>query len=70
LENNNHAIDNSILNHNGEANGRAKLSENEVREIIKLKDLKTRKELAKIYNVSDTLIGYIVNRKNWKHIEI
>jgi hypothetical protein len=70
LENNNHAIDNGVLNHNGVFNGRAKLNDFEVREIIELKGLKTQKEIAKIYHVSKSLIGYIVNRKNWKHIDI
>jgi hypothetical protein len=70
LENNNHAIDNGVLNHNGEFNGRAKLSECEVKEIIKLKGLKTQKEIAQMYNVSKSLVGCIINRKNWKHINI
>ena len=54
----------------GIKNGRAKLSEEQVLEIRKL--YKTgdyyQKDLAKIFDITQPLIGYIVNRKIWQHI--
>jgi DNA invertase Pin-like site-specific DNA recombinase len=55
----------------GEKNHSAKLLEENIVDIRNKIFTKkyTRKQLAKEYGVSATLIGYIVNRKIWKHIE-
>ncbi|WP_170292781.1 HNH endonuclease [Metabacillus idriensis] len=50
----------------GSKNGRAKLTEDQVREIRK--DFRTLKDIAKDYGVSNAMIGEIKNLKNWKHI--
>ena len=72
-ENNKHAMDTGLKKPTclkGIKNGNSKLSEDQVLEIRRL--YKTgnyyQKELGKIFGVSDVLIVYIVNRKNWKHI--
>lgn len=55
---------------NGEKNGASKLTEKQVIDIReKFKTNKyTKLSLAKEYNVGQTLIGYIISRKYWKHI--
>lgn len=54
----------------GEGNGSAKLTENDVIQIRKLRieEMLTYKELSQRYNVSISLIELIVNKKIWKHI--
>ena len=52
----------------GEKNNRAKLTENDVRLIRKLKGTLKIKELAEIYGVSPTAIGNILKRISWSHI--
>lgn len=45
----------------------SKLSKEQVLEILNNTD-KSQRQLAKIYNVSQTAIGLIKRRKNWKYI--
>lgn len=54
----------------GAAHHKAKLSENEVREIREAWDSgkHQQQELASAYGVSRAAIGWIVYRKNWKHV--
>ena len=54
----------------GEKNGRAKLNEDQVREIRSqhAQCHSSYKELAIKYGVTKTLVGLIVTRKNWKHV--
>ena len=54
----------------GSGNKLAKLTEEQVIEIRKERELykTTYEQLAKKYNVGITLIGYIVNRKTWRHV--
>jgi hypothetical protein len=54
----------------GSLQGCSKLTEKQVLEIRTKYSLGTcsRKQLQKEYDVSKTLIGYIINRKIWKHI--
>lgn len=54
----------------GEEHGRAKLTNNEVIEIRKkfIPHKYTYKDLAKEYNVSKQLIGFILTKRNWKHL--
>lgn len=56
----------------GEAVGTAKLTEKQVREILKKYDegLVTQTALAKEYGVNDVTINYIVRRINWTHIRM
>lgn len=54
----------------GSVNGRAKLTEEQVKE-IRLKYSAggvTYKSLAKEYSVSYGLIGFIIQRRNWRHV--
>jgi hypothetical protein len=53
----------------GEKHGMAKLTEKQVLEIrnIRKKGL-TLCEIAKKYNIGKSMVSYIVNRQNWKHI--
>jgi hypothetical protein len=54
----------------GVTHGRAKLTENDVREIRRLSaNGSTRKSLGERFGVSSTNITYIVTRKLWPHIE-
>ena len=59
-----------LVSFKGEKNGDSRLKEKDVLRIRRL--FKTRNYskayLSRIYGVSDTAIGFIVNRKLWKHI--
>jgi hypothetical protein len=52
----------------GIKNNRAKLTEEQVLEIRKLGKLYLQKDLARMFNVTDTLIGNILRRESWKHL--
>ena len=69
-ENNQHAMDTGLKDAKGVNHGQAKLSEDQVLEIRRL--YKTgdyyQKDLGKMFDVHHSHIGYIVNRKKWKHI--
>lgn len=58
----------------GEKNGRAKLTETQVREMRKIYDESKytkhkRKDLAKRFGISETHILYIVRRLSWRHLK-
>lgn len=59
-----------VVNFRGEEAGSARLNENQVRQILKLKDECTHKELAIRFGVGTTTIGNIIHRRTWKHISI
>jgi hypothetical protein len=64
-----HAYDTGLrIRPNGDLNGRAKLTKDQVKEIRKIYPSKTMKELGKIYGVSNFVIGQIVNYKSWKDV--
>jgi len=72
-ENTQHALDNGLLKPpclKGSKVGNSKLTESQVLEIRKLYATGDyyQKDLAKIFNVGQTLISFIVNRKIWQHI--
>lgn len=50
----------------GESNGRSKLTENDVRKIRE--DKRTLKEIAEEYGIDRSNVGYIKNKKIWKHV--
>ena len=67
VENLNHALDNNLrIMPNGEKHHKSKLTEVQVLE-IRNSDL-SQKELTILYNVKQSLISAIINRKKWKHI--
>ena len=54
----------------GEQNGSAKLTEAQVREIRERQERgETQASLSGVYGVSQVMIGNIVRRKSWKHVE-
>lgn len=53
----------------GELHHNAKLTEKEVIEIMNLKGGKSQREIALLYNVSQTLIMKIHQNKYWKHLK-
>lgn len=54
----------------GERNGRAKLTSEQVRQIhTKLRNGAIQAHLAKEYGVGKSIISYIANGNNWKHIQ-
>lgn len=55
----------------GERNANSKLTEPQVRKIRFLwaTGSYTQKQIGTMFNVSDVLVSYIVNRKAWKHID-
>jgi len=70
-ENNKHAMDNGLLKPvKGSKHYRAKLNENKVLKIRRIfaTGEYTKTALGKMFGVSQRLICYVVNRKNWKHI--
>ena len=52
----------------GEDNNLAKLTESEVRFIRWAAQYSTHQEIANVFKVDRTNIGYIVNRRTWKHV--
>lgn len=69
-ENKKHAIENGLMKSAGSNNPCAKLNEEKV---ITIREMYSSgkfslKELSKIFEVSDSLIGQIVQYKIWKHI--
>lgn len=57
------------VDNRGENNGQSKLTPDKVKEIRILKsEKKTHAELAKKFNVSISLIGFIISGKRWAHI--
>lgn len=60
---------NSAEAHPGETNGRAKLTDDQVRAIrVEYPAAGSYREMAAAYNVSPAMIRFIVIRKNWTHI--
>jgi len=55
-------------NRHGEINGRAKLTESQVRHIRDSPE--SNVTLAERYEVSDVLVGLIKRRKAWQHLEV
>jgi len=68
-ENIHHAMDTGLMQ-KGEKHGMAKLNESQVLEIRRLHATGDyyQKALGKMFNVDQTVIGDIVNRKIWVHI--
>lgn len=67
----NKKLHSSFISHAGSNNGRAKLTEEDVRNIRRLKEEenKTNKEIYKLYpQVSQNAIRDVINYKTWKHI--
>lgn len=52
----------------GVRNGRSKLSDDDVREIRRRSDIKSRSELAMEFGVSNQMICRIVLRQSWTHL--
>ena len=52
----------------GETNGNAKLTENQVREIKRLRGVVSQRKLAVSFGVDYTLIGQIQRGQAWKHV--
>jgi len=69
-ENIHHAVNAGLQDNKGEKHGQSKLGESQVLEIRRIYSTGeiSQRALAKIFGVSQRLIGYIVNRRNWKHI--
>lgn len=68
-ENINHAISMGLKNTDGINNGRSKINEDIVRCIRYLSHKgESNRKLSKMFGISDTMISYIVHRKNWKHV--
>lgn len=55
--------------HRGENSHRSKLTKDDIPNIRELAKVKSLVSIAKLYNVSDTTINYIVNNKTWTHIK-
>lgn len=53
----------------GEKHANAKLTEQQVNEILLLKSIKTQPEIAKQFGVSRSTIGMIHSGRNWSWVE-
>lgn len=53
---------------NGEHNGRHKLTQNQIINIRHAKGAVSQTLLAKLYNIDQSHVSYILNRKYWRHI--
>ena len=54
----------------GSAHGNSKLTEDQVREIRRLHaERKTYKEIGRLFGIGKSMIGYIVTRHNWAHVQ-
>lgn len=68
-ENNNHALNTKLrIMPNGESCYNSKLTESQVKKIKELRGVYSQKEIAKTFNVSQTLISKIFLNRTWKHI--
>ena len=52
----------------GEKNGRAVLTEQQVREIRRLRGYETQRQIAESFGVSRSLVSMIQTRKKWRHL--
>lgn len=52
----------------GSLNGRSKLTENIVSNILHMRNEINMNRMSKIYKVTPTAIWLIINRKSWKHV--
>jgi hypothetical protein len=52
----------------GDTNGNSKLTESQVKEIWRLKDICNLAELSDRFSVSKQNIWYIKKQKSWKHV--
>jgi hypothetical protein len=71
-QNTNHAFKNrNIKRYKGSENHRAVLTEAEVSEIRKLYETKkyTYKSIAELFNVGYNVIGYIIRKQTWRHLD-
>lgn len=68
FDNMKHAYDNNLICHKGTKNGRAKLKDMQIYDILTLSKSNSNAYIAKLYNVDPSTISNIVNRKSWKHI--
>lgn len=65
-ENNIHAFTTGLKNATGVNNGRCKLTDIQVVEIFNAKGRYI--DIAKLYNISDSLVGCIKRKENWTHL--
>jgi NUMOD4 motif-containing protein/HNH endonuclease len=56
--------------HQGEANGRARLTNQQVRAIRELQGSASASEVGRQYGVSNVLIGMIWRRQVWRHLDV
>lgn len=64
-----HAFENNLRKvYKGELHGGSKLNEEKVREIRKMAEKYTRQQIADHFNVSQTCVTLVVNRRNWAHV--
>lgn len=55
----------------GERHANAKLKESDIPKIFLLwRDGYSKKKIAVMYGTSDVMIGNIINRKNWSHVQV
>jgi len=72
-ENKDHAVANGLVgNSKGVLNGRAKINEDVVREIFQLREqgLTLTQIADKIGSIKKSAVGYVLQRVNWKHLEL
>jgi len=70
-ENIHHAMDTGLMNYKGEGNPMSKLTGKDVRRIkMGLKMGIKQRELATIFNISQSLISTIGSERRWKHIKL
>jgi group I intron endonuclease len=68
-----HSIETNLknsLNNRGEKNNKAKLKDEDIINIFKLRKTNTINEIAFIYKVSYDTISRVLNRKSFKHLDI
>ena len=69
LENSRHSVANGLWHpHKGEAHGRSKLTNEQVKEIRRWDKGETYAALARVYKISPTMIRNIISRRAWRHI--
>jgi hypothetical protein len=71
-ENVKHAIKMGLFNNSGVLNKKSKVTEEQVREIRRLREMNPKKytfrKLGYLFGISSVNAGFIAKRKNWKHI--
>jgi hypothetical protein len=65
-----HAFETGLINNTGQNNGRSKLSDMQIKELLLLKGTMKQREAAKLFNISTNHVCNIWSAKRHKHLHV